>query len=228
MAMVSLGHVTCPHCLKENAVLEYAGEIYQSLKGLWALSFICRSCNGITVAETKPSFDDTKIDGFQAYSKAYLQDIVLDGRGWGKLSGVVKRLYPIPNVHVAPESTPDKVAKFFVESKDNFQRGNFETCGSLCRKVIDLATKNIAEQEEITAWKLQKRIEKLKDAGAITKEMFEWAEIIRIDGNETVHSEEEFDAESAKELLDFTETFLMYAFTLPAMVKRKRNAEESP
>nr|WP_275348127.1 DUF4145 domain-containing protein [Xenorhabdus bovienii] len=62
--------------------------------------------------------------------------------------------------------------------------------------------------------------------GTLTSDMAEWAHIIRLDGNESVHTDEEFTEQKAKSILDFAEMFLMYAFTLPGMVKARRAQEE--
>ncbi len=216
MGMVSLINLNCPHCLRDNAVLQVEGETIQPLKGTNALMAICRSCSGALIAEVEPGGLVSRAGGFHAIAMSTTRtDITLDCRlGHGNQWGVVKDYYPKAQTHSAPPSTPDRVSKFFVEAKDNFSRGNYETCGGLCRKVIDLATKSMAQAEDISAWKLQKRIEKLKEKGAITQEMYDWADIIRLDGNEQIHSEDEFDSQSAQAVLDFTETFLLYAFTL--------------
>lgn len=228
MAMISLINIPCPHCLRENAVLEVEGETPQSLKGTFALMAICRSCSGALIAEVEPRHEILNHSaGFFNYAKKTQRDVLLDCRKhYSNEWGQVLRTYPTAIIHEAPDATPERVAKFFVEAKENFERGNYETCGGLCRKVMDLATKQMAVAEDISAWKLQKRIEKLKEKGVITKEMYEWADIVRLDGNEQTHSEDEFDPQSAKAVLAFTETFLLYAFTLPEMVREKRKEAE--
>ncbi|MGR7185277.1 DUF4145 domain-containing protein [Klebsiella aerogenes] len=227
MAMVSLINIPCPHCLRHNAVLEVEGETYQSLKGTYALMAICRSCSGAVVGEFRASNIVEINGGFRRYANTTNRDIVLNCIPYTDSgSGRVEQIYPLPAKIEAPDATPARIGKFFIEAKDNFARGNFETCGALCRKVIDLATKHMAIAEDISAWKLQKRMEQLKAKGAITQEMYDWADIVRLDGNEQTHSEDEFDSHSAKAVLNFTETFLLYAFTLPAMVQAKRAESE--
>lgn len=224
--MVSLINIPCPHCNRENAVLEVEGETYQSLKDTHALMAICRSCSGGVIAEVEP-FSQIQGKGFLRFSTDYQRDLLLDCSPYRNSEyGRVICTYPVAASFQAPDATPDRVGKFFVEAKENYSRGNYETCGALCRKVIDLATKQMAIAEDISAWKLQKRMEQLKAKGAITQEMFDWADIVRLDGNEQTHSEDEFDSHSAKAVMDFTETFLLYAFTLPAMVQAKRAESE--
>lgn len=225
--MVSLVNIPCPHCLRHNAVLEVEGETVQTLKRTLALMAICRSCSGTVIAEVTPSSMISSGGGYLRYSTNHQKDITLDCRPhYDNGSGRVERTYPVATKIEAPNATPERIGKFFIEAKDNFSRGNYETCGALCRKVIDLATKHMAFAEDISAWKLQKRMEQLKSKGAITQEMYDWADIVRLDGNEQTHSEDEFDSHSAKAVLDFTETFLLYAFTLPAMVQAKRAETE--
>ena len=53
--------------------------------------------------------------------------------------------------------------------------------------------------------------------------MKDWAHAIRLDGNEATHEEDEdFTADKAREMKDFTELFLIYAFTLPARIKASK------
>jgi hypothetical protein len=49
--------------------------------------------------------------------------------------------------------------------------------------------------------------------------MMEWAETIRVVGNE-IHELEDISAEDAADAAHFVETFLTYMFTLPARVAR--------
>lgn len=58
--------------------------------------------------------------------------------------------------------------------------------------------------------------------GLITAQMKDWAHIVRMDSNGAIHTDEEFDASEAKQLINFTEVFLIYSFTLPAMVDFRR------
>ncbi|EIZ2335040.1 DUF4145 domain-containing protein [Salmonella enterica] len=88
----------------------------------------------------------------------------------------------------------------------------------LCRKVMDIATSYIESGENSTS--LAKRLYLLKEQSRITPEMADWAKIIRLDGNVSAHSDENFTEQEAREIISFTETFLLYAFTLPGMVKQ--------
>ncbi|HCL5313070.1 TPA: DUF4145 domain-containing protein, partial [Salmonella enterica] len=130
------------------------------------------------------------------------------------------RLYPKPVTPCAPEHTPDTCARFFIEAKDNLIRQRYETATMLCRKVLDIATKHLGLNGNVSTDNLARRISLLREQSIITPEMAEWARIIRLDGNASTHSDEVVTEQEAREIISFTETFLLYAFTLPGMVKQ--------
>jgi len=130
-------------------------------------------------------------------------------------------VFPKPVSLSAPDHTPPRAAMAFVEAKDNLGRGRFDTSVMLCRKVLDIATRELLGNDSKDE-KLVKRISMLHGKGLITDQMKEWAHIVRIDSNGAVHSDEEFSKEDAQEMIGFTEVFLLYAFTLPDMVESKK------
>lgn len=205
--------ITCPHCLKENAFIEAFAERRQGAQPIFDVAFSCRSCDKsliASIATTVPGGSgplSTAKNGHNLFiTKENNQFILL-------------KHYPQVEQHSAPEMTPARAAKFFIEAKDDFARGRFETSAMNCRKVIDIATKELHLGNED---KLVRRISALREKGMITQEMADWAHIVRIDTNGAIHSDEEFTSQEVAQLLNFTEVFLLYSFTLPAMVSNKR------
>lgn len=226
MAMISMVNTVCSHCGRDNAVLEAVGEVNQPLKKTNALSFICRSCSGIMVAEVELGPNYRIYSRLLDYCSSYATDINLEGRsGYSNSWGAVRRIYPAAIKHKAPTATPERASKFFIEAKENFERGNYETAVGLARKVIDLTTHSLGVAADISVNNLSARINRLRDNNLLTPDMAAWAHFVRLDGNESVHTDEEFTEKEAKEVLDFTETFLLYAFTLPSMVVSRRSDE---
>jgi hypothetical protein len=168
-------------------------------------------------------------------SDAILASITPDGSFYQNFSGrahdaqllgphrQLKRVLPAPNVIAAPANTPSRVGDVYIEAVENFRGKRWDTCVGLCRKALDLATRALQED---ALWKLEKRIRDLSDKRLITPEMAEWAEEIRIDGNDAVHDDRQFTEHEAEQIVAFTETFLFNAFTLPAMLKARRSREE--
>lgn len=217
MGMLSFDK-TCPHCLKDNAVLVGFSEKKRGDSDIYDVAFYCRSCNkaGIAVVQA------TNAGGpLSVASNNYENIVIPSNRNWFEFI----EMYPKAISNAAPDNTPERAAKFFVESKDDFQRRRYETCVMNCRKVIDIATK-VLMGDEAGDEQLSKRISMLYGKGKITEQMKDWAHIVRIDSNGAVHSDEEFNEEEVEQILRFTEVFLMYSFTLPAMIERRRADSE--
>lgn len=211
MAMLSI-NVTCPHCLKENAVMKFVNQTYLAPR-MYSLVFQCQSCFKLLIAEVET---DLANGPEQTAQNSVFPIVANEHRNMRVYS-----TYPNAEKIEAPENTPARAAKFFIEAKEDFARGRFETSAMNCRKVIDIATKELHLGNED---KLVRRITALRATGLITQEMADWAHIIRIDTNVAVHSDEEFTADEVDQLLKFTEVFLTYSFTLPAMLKAKRES----
>jgi hypothetical protein len=130
---------------------------------------------------------------------------------------VVQSIYPQRPHSKSPESVPDAAAKAFVEGAENLKDGRYTSAVAMFRRAIDVGTKQFSD--DVTAWKLDKRIDKLAAEGLITKDLQAWAHKIRLEGNEAIHEIDEPTKEQAAELALFTEMVLTYLYTLPAKVK---------
>lgn len=213
MAMLSID-ITCPHCLKENAVMKFAKQMHLA-QGAYSLVFQCQSCFKLLIAEVRSDLNGGPENAAQ--NSAY--PLVVNSHRNINIISTYPKTYEI----AAPAHTPLRAAKFLIEAKEDFTRGRFETSAMNCRKVIDISTKELHLGSED---KLVRRISALRETGLITQEMADWAHIVRIDTNGAIHSDEEFESEEVDQLLKFTEVFLTYAFTLPALVKEKRETSK--
>jgi hypothetical protein len=72
-----------------------------------------------------------------------------------------------------------------------------------------------------------KRLEWLHENHRITPDMRDWADHVRVEGNEALHDPDEFTEEDAKPLRLFTEMFLKYVFELPGEVQAFRGESEA-
>ncbi|GAA4253452.1 DUF4145 domain-containing protein [Azospirillum formosense] len=133
---------------------------------------------------------------------------------------IINETWPKQIDLVAPKFTPENIAKFYLQGLDNLERQHFDAAGAMFRKTLDCATKLINPELKSD---LNKRIKLLSENGLITKDMGEWAHQIRLGGNEAVHEDEPFSGKDAEDLEAFTKLFLMYAFTLPGMMKERKN-----
>ena len=133
----------------------------------------------------------------------------------------------------APEYVSEAIERDFKEAVNGLRSGNYTSAGMMFRKVLQRATATLDESKSLKNKKLYQRLEILAKRGIITDAMYQWAEIIRSGGNSANHDEEEygeeeFTEEGAKQLYHFTEIFLTYVFTLPALVKTHSKSATDP
>src|SRR5690606_18746524 len=102
---------------------------------------------------------------------------------------------PVP---VAPEHTPAAVAEFYTEACDSLHRGKWTSAASMLRKCMEVALKEFAP--DVEAWKLEQRIKKLATEHRITPALKDWAEELRLDGNDALHSTEPATEDLAKRM----------------------------
>ncbi len=203
----------CPHCSSERIGFDFGGQHRDPVTtSIWNTFWICRKCReGIVVQLLRRNSvhdqpgkcnGDPTDEGFQ------LRDI-----------------HPKLQEPDIPEHIPEDIAKDFREAMDNMLRQNWTSTGMMLRKVLQRATTMLASVNGLNfqSKNLKSRISELANEGCITLAMREWADIIRVDGNDATHTEnEEFSKEEAVQMASFTEIFLVYAFTLPERVRKHR------
>jgi len=110
-----------------------------------------------------------------------------------------------------------------LQAERNFPiKGNEEAAGTMYRKALDVGLKIIDASVTGT---LKARIETLVKQHRLTPSLGEWAEQIRLLGNETAHETDEPTREEIKALRNFSDLVLRYLFTLPAMLEARRKAK---
>ena len=195
----------------------------------WNTLFVCRFCRDGVVAV---------VQGKTSSNHPSTYDGELRTEGFTVLA-----VHPKPQPLDIPKHLPEEIAVHYREAVDTLRHRNFIAAGMVFRKVLQLATTALAtdvkratdvedegsKTESIADWfrrkklKLGQRVDALADQNLITPAMRDWADQIRIDGNEATHGEEKpFTQTDSEQMKAFTEVFLMYAFTLPESVKLAR------
>lgn len=118
------------------------------------------------------------------------------------------RLYP-PRDLVSPR-IPGKIRRAHQEAMDCFKAKAFSATAIMCRRTLESACAEHGVKERNLATALQK----MKEQGLIESRMLEWAEALRIAGNQAAHGvDESIVFEDARDLLEFTNALLEYLFT---------------
>lgn len=199
----------CPHCYTKNSAFHAYGErVHPNNQHLYTVALYCGGCYEGISAEVHYGGGPSPV--------AYPGDIDAS-----KLLNIVKT-YPIPDEQGAPQHLPPNIESFFLQACRSLEGKAYDASGMMARKALEAAVKKIKPDGK---GNLYSRIEVLETEHLITPDLKDWAHIIRDDGNVAAHEEEPMSLESAKELLDFTELFLMYTFTMPGMVNAKKRVD---
>lgn len=209
----------CPHCNAERVGFTYIWERQMEEPYFGNTAFqcglLCTACGEIVVAHMwRSSAATSPINngGADDPLKAKFRLI---------------RTYPSGRQLKSPNYVPQAIAGYYVQAADNAARRHYDASGSMSRKVVDVTTKHLIPTEAPVRKKnIYDRIEHLKNEGALTKDLADWAHHVRLEGNDAVHEEEPFTKEQADELVKFAELFLTYVFTLPGQLKAARGEPE--
>ena len=121
-----------------------------------------------------------------------------------------------PSMDVSPPKyLPTSVERCYVEAVTIVGTAS-EAAGMMFRKTLEVALKTIRPEDQ---GNLKNRIDEAAKAGAITKDLAEWAHRIRLDGNEAAHEDKPISSDDLEALHHFTELVLLYLFTLPGMLR---------
>ena len=215
----------CPHCGSKKITFDVAdGTRLRKLDGefryYWNLFLTCRHCtNGLVAVFANQQDESTS-------------PAVFDGDPQDE-GFILIQTFPAQQKLNIPEHLTNPIAKNFEEAVDNLNSGRYTSAGMMFRRVLQRSTTALMDEPGTLKSKdLKKRIDILANEGIITEAMRDWADIIRLEGNSANHDEEEhgqdeFTLQDATQLHQFTELFLIYAFTLPARVKQYRETSKT-
>ena len=145
------------------------------------------------------------------------------GRGWQDACC----LYP-PQDKRINESFPKPIKEAYQEAIACFKGKAFTAAAIMCRKTLE----GICNTHSINARNLASGLKEMKDKGIIENHLYEWADALRIFGNEAAHDVNvTISSQDAKDIVDFTDALLEYVFTFKdkfnEFTKRRMKPKES-
>jgi hypothetical protein len=144
------------------------------------------------------------------------------GRGWDDPF----RVYP-PTDRLA-WNTPEPIRAAYDEAAKCFGAGAFTACAIMCRKTLE----GICDAKGAKKGNLMRRLEELKSSGLIDERLHEWADELRLGGNEAAHDVgTTVSAADARDIKDFTKAIVEYLFTIQERFddfKARRAAKQAP
>lgn len=205
----------CPHCgtksVAFNTRFEFRATYVESEKLIVATCASCR--NGVI---------------FRLHLTRHTADVVLINLIGGHRESGINILDQWPKSEAAsiPDNVPENIASILQQAHICFANEAFDAAGVMYRKALEVATKEKApEKAKLT---LDKRIEYLAQEGSLPAEVKDWAHEIRLEGNFAAHAADPLSREQAKTLEQFCEAFMLYVYSMPALVAESRARRSEP
>lgn len=131
------------------------------------------------------------------------------------------RIYPKPLPSPTDPHVPENLASDLNEAKMCFAVNCYRACAAMARRCIQ----NACMAKGTKSNDLVAQIQELKQAGIITKDIEEWATVVRWVGNDAAHpGEDPVTKKDAEDCLKLAEQFLHVIFVTPAIAKALRTA----
>ena len=227
--MISFSH-DCPYCGTKKSGLEVK-RYYENKKfvdySVFSLLATCNTC-GNPIVGAFDVYDNSFNKGEIARVSSLLQSS--NQYNLTELIGV-KYVEFYPNERKTaeiPKHLPESIEAELLTAEDLFlevaAKPHFiKPAGNAYRSTLERALCELAENSGRA--KLNKRIGKLFEDGKLTKDLKNFALHIRSLSAEASHTYNDFTLKELEELRLFTQLFLQYTFTLPAMISDELKSE---
>jgi hypothetical protein len=218
----------CPHC--NSASMTFVSIATHQEAGtdhVWTF-WRCNGCpKAILVKAEKPPKAGSAGSSMRDHTA---ENIGGDYVAWAKFK-ILESWPPAPTTE-APAHTPKNVATAFTQAVKALQGGLWDPAGMAFRRALDIGTIELAKQLKVTfsdpKLSLKRRIDELGTKAQLPQTLVDWAHAIREDGNDAAHEPMPYTEPEAKQLHEFTKTFLEYVFMLPGELAARKTATTPP
>lgn len=115
-----------------------------------------------------------------------------------------------PQVARLNPNLPKPILAAYSEADTCFRARSYTAAAIMCRKTLE----GLCAEHGVTGKQLVGQLKELRDRGIIENRLFEWADALRISGNEAAHDVAvTVSQEDARDILEFTNALLEYVFT---------------
>lgn len=124
-------------------------------------------------------------------------------------------LYPSES-KLLPEELPNGIKSAYEQAARSFDVALYEPCALMSRKCLESVCKHL----DAKGRNLSVKLTALRDSGHIDQRLLDWANHVRVIGNVAAHDDSPVTKEDARDVFDFTEAILIYAFSLTQRFQR--------
>jgi len=154
-------------------------------------------------------------------SRPFIMLQVDDGSGFDSAWSEPSRLYPPIEMGIIT-AIPSSLRLAYEEARSCFRAKAYTATAIMCRKTLE----GIADENKISARNLAIALKEMKDNGIIENRLYDWADALRISGNEAAHGvNSKISRQDAKDILEFTHALLEYVFTFQEKFEQFKNRQ---
>ncbi len=131
------------------------------------------------------------------------------------------RIFP-PRDRTFGNEVPDPIRRSFAEVQTNVRSGSLLSAALMCRRTVEL----LAKDQGVRHGDLATKLEALREKGVIDSRLYEWADALRLAGNDAAHEDDpdlEISKEDAEDLRVFTEAIIDYVYIYRARFEEFRS-----
>jgi hypothetical protein len=174
----------------------------ESPEEIWTTLFVCRSCGQALLYNEGCYF------------------------GEGKPQFLLMRLWPKPPGLLSPAIPRDLLREFY-QAQKCFQAGAYTATAVMVRRTLE----GVCVDNGVTEKVLARALKKMHDSALIDEKLFDWAQALRVLGNEGAHfTGREVSKEDAADALALAEALLDYIYVLSAKFREfqtRRNEQQA-
>ena len=122
-----------------------------------------------------------------------------------------------------PEHWPDDIGRYWLQARRNIEDENWDAAAVMARGALQMALRN----KNARGNSLKQEIDDLAAKGILAPIMKEWADEIRLLGNESAHPEptQTIDSQDARDIMGFLTYLLEYLYTFPHQIQQYRDRQ---
>lgn len=179
----------------------------------------CPGCLAAVNAETANAYEytdseqGTPIRFYFCKCPACHSPMVAVSENWGdprKERDWDKPVRYLPRTERVPLSYPKVIGASFGEAVTCLKAKAYTAAAIMCRKTLE----GICAEHQIKGRNLAESLRQMKETGVIDARLYEWADALRLSGNEAAHGPEASTTrEDAGDIIEFTRALLEYVFT---------------
>lgn len=214
--------ILCPHCHHSNTAFTVVHSVprVNQPRGAPVVEItvfaVCNSCYHGVVCD---AYVDTSREG----ARPDIQ--VLQGNLSHCPWLVIGEWLPRPPTPDVPEHLPPAVHTALLQAERARHLADNTAPAAMCyRRALQIGVRALQAQGN----NLLQEIDSLVTNGRLTNEMGSWAHEVRLIGNDGAHEEAQPTNDEIESIAEFTRLFMLYAFTLPAMLAAHRNRARQP